>query len=253
MHDGPYKDNSQKHKDYVDVMSDPTPIKYSIEEPGNHRQDIYGHNIYNKMYSQQDDTSPIYYGSIPSYTEDDTKSSISFSNSLLNPKAFMKRVEINKNMWEPKTPINNLRTYSPRDDGTSRLTFSSVSHLQQNLPDSSAKKPSLYSYFESKKTVNRERGNKVKSISKGDQNRRVIKTHKVSVPSIPSTWSDLVIGRWPNAAKRLLNLEKRRNNSKLSSYRESAMKNVDDSSTKKLRWLLNRTKRDVKNEKYAGI
>ena len=253
MHNGPYRGYSKKHNNYLDVISDPTPTKYSIVEPGDHRQNIYGWNINNKMYSQQRDSSPMHYDPIPSYLQDDTKSSISFSNSLLNPKAFMKRAQVNNNIVRPSTPINNVPTYPYHDDGISRITFSSVSNLQRNLPDISAKKPSLYSYFESKKTVNREKGNRVKSISKGDQNRRLIKTHKVSVPSIPNTWSDLVIGRWPNTARRLLNLEKGKKFSELSSFRKSGMKNVDDFSTKKLRWLLNRTKRDVKNEKYAGI
>jgi hypothetical protein len=226
-------------------MSDPTPTKYSIVEPGVNRQSIYGLNINNQLYSEQHDNS-LY----SPYSQDDTKSSISFSNSLLNPKAFMKRVQV----MGQTTPINNFPTYSHHDDGNSRLTFSSVvSNSQRNLPDISAKKPSLYSYFESKKTVDRENGNRVKSISIGDQNRRLIKTHKVSVPSIPNRWSDLVIGRWPNTARRLLNLEKGKKFSELSSFRKSAMKNVDDFSTKKLRWLLNRRKRDVKNEKYAGI
>ena len=221
-----------------------------------YRQDAFDDmNINSRPQFQHKPTSTAYHGSSQSfspYDDEEDSSSISFSNSLLNPSEFMKRMQINKNVEPSIKPMPHSSTY-PHNSDISRITFSTISNLGKNRGvDSTAKKPSLYSYFESKKTFDREKGNRVKSISKGDQSRGLIKAHKVSIPpSMPNAWSDLVIGRFPNTARQFLNLEKRKK-SELSSFRKSPMRNVDDFNTKKLRWLLNRTKRDV-NEKHAGI
>ena len=205
-------------------------------------RDDSGQSFFPNEYEDENSFSP--------YEEEE--SSISFSNLLLNPKEFMKRMQINKNVEPSMKPMPPQ--YDPHKTDISSITFSTISNLGKNLPHhtTSAKKPSLYSYFESKKTFDRENSNRVKSISKGDQSRGLIKTQKVSIPSsIPNAWSDLVIGRFPNTAKQFLNLEKRKH-SELSSFRKNpSTENVDDFSTKKLRWLLNRTKRDV-NRKHAG-
>ena len=218
-----------------------------------YRQDVFDDmNVNNRPQFQNDASSMAHYGTSQSLSPfEKESSSISFSNSLLDPKEFMKRMQINENV-EPS--IKPMPPSDPHKSDFSSISFSTISNLGKNLPDhhTSAKKPSLYSYFESKKTFDREKGNRVKSISKGDQSRGLIKTHKVSIPSsIPNAWSDLVFGRFPNTAKKFLNLEKRKH-SELSSFRKNPLtRNVDDFSTKKLRWLLNRTKRDV-NEKHAG-
>ena len=225
--------------------------------PKEYRQDVFdGMKVDNRPQFQHKPTSTAYHDSsrtFSPYDDEEESSSISFSNSLLDPSEFMKRMQINKNVEPSIKPIPYSPTY-PHNSDISSMTFSTISNLGKNLPDhhTSAKKPSLYSYFESKKTFDREKGNRVKSISKGDQSRGLIKTQKVSIPtSMPNAWSDLVIGRFPNTARQFLNLEKRKK-SELSSFRKNPMRNVDDFSTKKLRWLLNRTKRDV-NEKHAGI
>ena len=211
-------------------------------------------NVNNRPQFQNDVTSTAYNrGSSRSVSPfEEESSSISFSNSLLDPKEFMKRMQINKNVEQSMKRMPPQ--YDPHKTDISSITFSTISNLGKNLPHhtTSAKKPSLYSYFESKKTFDRENSNRVKSISKGDQSRGLIKTQKVSIPSsIPNAWSDLVIGRFPNTAKQFLNLEKRKH-SELSSFRKNpSTENVDDFSTKKLRCLLNRTKRDV-NRTHAG-
>ena len=230
-----------------------------------YRQDVFDDmNVNNRPQFKHDASLTAYHDDSgqsfsPNEYEDENsfspyeeeESSISFSNLLLNPKEFMKRMQINENV-EPS--IKPMPQSYPHKGDISSITFSTISNLGRSVPDhdTTAKKPSLYSYFESKKTFDREKGNRVKSISEKDLSRGLIKTHKVSIPpSMPNAWSDLVIGRFPNTARQFLNLEKRKN-SELSSYRKNpSMKNVDDFSTKKLRWLLNRTKRDV-NGKHAG-
>ena len=248
MHTGLYDDYSNKKLDsYSHKMSDLEP-RYS-DEHDDHIQTVYGYNINKKLHLQPDNLSNAW-SPIPSYSLDDTKkSSISFSNSLLNPNTFMKRTQINMNI-QPSMKPTTSPTYSKVYP--SRMTFSSISNLlsPHKVTENSAKKPSLYSYFESKKILNRKKGNSDKKISKEGQNRKLIKKHKGSASSIPNRWSDLVIGLVPNTAKHFLNLEHRRT-SDLSSFRKLASKNADDFNTKKLRWLLNRTKRDIKGS-YGG-
>ena len=125
VHKSRYGDNSNKPDGYQDVMSN-TELKYSRGST-DYEKSSYGLHTNNELHSQYDN-SPLY-GPISSHSQDDTKSSISFSNSLLNPKAFMKRIQINKE-FQPLIPMHSP-TYS--GDDTSAATFSSISNLLQNV------------------------------------------------------------------------------------------------------------------------
>ena len=114
------------------------------------------------------------------------------------------------------------------------------------------KSPSVYSYFESQK-MHSPYTPTTRKVPK-NYGKPPVKADKNNIPLIPSLWSELLIGNLRPAADkgttRYLDL---RNKSDLSSFKKGATKKLDDFSTKKLRWLLNRrrSKRAV-NEKFVG-
>ena len=186
-------------------------------------------------------THYAYYDHSPSF-KPTSSSSISFSNSLLNPQTFMKGTH--------SGGATQHRTKQTIVSNDSPATLSSITDLWPSTKPQNVKNPTtLYSYFESKKARDHERHNKHK-IAKGDPVRRLIKADKEDNPLIPNSWSELVIGRWPNIATKYLDLVKRR--SDLSSFKKGAREKLDDFSTKKLRWLLNRTKRDANSKTFLG-
>ena len=244
-HDRPYRDNLNELDDYQNMMSHKE-LDYSGGST-DYKKSLYGLQINEEIPSQYDYTT--WSTATPFQVPADTKSSISFSNSLLNPKALIKGSIVNNKVLPtpPFLPFS-IDSLKKLDDEKTAMPYSSISNLLQMMPTSNTKSPSsLYSNFESKKTFNHLIGNQVREVYKEDHNKSLIKAHK---ETIPNSWSDLIIGRWPNHAKRFLELGKGK--AEISSFRKGAMKNIDDFSTKKLRWLLkNRSKRDV-NGKDAG-